>query len=436
MNRLIISRKNVTLFLVVVCFILIIHCFFLFPFPEFAEKIFERNICFGISIIAIFMYLITFKYKSIKFIDYFCFYILMAYFVLLFYSLMKYSNQDFKDIIIAASGILGFLIVRPIYIILTENKKCFLVLVFAYLLIGTIWNFIVVIQDAVYLHSSSIFLHQYFYDDQILISNRLDSLHIRIGLTFEYAPIIALSFLIISTKKVFGRYNSCVKLFLVIALLITIYSQIYINQSRMRLMIYCVSAILVLIFKIKQNWFRFLILVFLALVIPLLIRFNFISFNDIFSTNSSNLDYSTSNAAHYYEYELGINFFKENILFGHGLVSGKLYSQAYNVSGVQFYHSDCGIIGTLAVSGLIGAMLYVIPGIYFIIKMKRVYFKEYFCLYIGLLFSYLLHFISLQSITGNGCVELGFVFALLQFLVTKSGDQYGNDRCFYYFGKL
>ena len=286
----------------------------------------------------------TTKIKLDYWSKYFVF-VILSIFICGSYGIIAY-NQSIFDIYVM-QNCMFLLILIPIF---TQNNQIFYTVIRIMMIFAVINIIVTCIQSFLYNTSGIVFLSNI---ERTIMRNGL----LRYGNATSYAPLIVI-FIIGNYKKGTNFLPPVLK---IIFLLLSLYSIIFVNQTRGIIIAVLGSLFVMLLFKNKGNKKRIFTLIGLLIAVIIVVntsQFQYI-FNSIFS-DSSQFAAETHNVNIRMENIIyRLSYFLKNPVFGLGIIrpiTPQLISIDRGPMGL-FYADDVGIFETMGAFGLFGIIM-------------------------------------------------------------------------------
>lgn len=363
MSKLIIKKSGIIFAMFILLAVLEYHFFYLYKLDNIINIIFNKNSRVGIGFLSLFIWMFSCTYKTNKFIEHFCKYVVFAFIVFLGYSCLICKEQTFYNALESTAHILCLLLVKPLYIVFKQQGTIHKVLKVVNI-VAIVWYIVVILQNIAFKNNGQMILQQFFSNSHIYISEgRSENVRMTLISLGNIVPLYNLyNLLQMRDRRCQRRFGNIV--FNVSSLVLGCYCIIFIAQTR-AYMLAVVGAVIMMFLKETSNSRRIIYNVYFifAGIIVLYVTGVLDSFLNTFSMDSSNtLAYSTY--MRFYEYKECLKYFIENPLVGHGMLIGTNYDLVYSSSvlpGAIIYTSDVGIVGLLGGSGIIGLVLFMWP---------------------------------------------------------------------------
>lgn len=354
---------NITIILLILILFFDSNCFYLFNFPEVFGKLISFDNKYLIIILELpIVFILSMKSKQYflkKMFWYKYAFLLLAFsFILSIYSMFKY-DQDLVDVFTVCHYFLLIFLVIPIlyYFIKNEGIDKFM----------NICNILAVVMCILLIVQSILF------DSGNIILKGIQNQPIQLrhgNIRLSVSNIVNLSIIYNMVKVFNGKDRITKKMFLIISLVIEIYTIITVQMTRVALIIFLGVLVCIILSKKKVKFKKYILLV---LVLSLIVSyFDISSFINSFSLNSNSgtvLSTTTRiDAIKYY-----IKVFIENPVLGNGFIRSSridLFNLAHGPFGV-YYYTDVGVVGIAGEQGILGILLY----LYFIFFIINTWYK-------------------------------------------------------------
>lgn len=380
-------------FIIVFCFLLCYHFFYLLPLPGFLEM-FTRNDYWNILMAVIYIGLdiiIYLKNKSLfsrydRGLGLYFFFLITTFLLITIYSLFKYPKQSINDVMATGTAYLSLLAI-PIYLKIFTLDKGEDRLVKTLDLIVFIWCSVALIQSYIYNATGSlIFDFNSYFDSSNNIATRVYG--IRVGLMCLGNFTILYNFNSLYNNKV----KKGEKLFCIIKFIVELIAIVSVQQTRMWTFIVLVCIGIQILFGNKSAKIR-IVEISLIIIAYIALRVSGIIDNTISQYNAIGLQsHGISENNRLYAITYYLQTFFKNPVFGNGFTSyaSVFYSSVeHGPLGIAYY-VDVGIFGLLGQTGLCSIIFYFWPLIkmfksYGIIRKHRKKIHSKYTLYISIL---------------------------------------------------
>lgn len=358
--------KNLTFWKIILSFYLVIVLFFQIDFhylipssfiPFFLKGNFLVSLLVLSAVVFTFVcYIKFYKLAPKQFFyllswDFICFFF---WIVLVLYSQIKYPLQDFSYTITSHIILLYCFFTIPILTlsILCGKIRYFQIVSF----ISFLWAALIIFVRFVYVFSGSL---PFSFSEAFEVDGFIRTRTYGVRISFTMVGILSVLldlylFKSIKTKKY--RY--------LISYLIKFYALIYVDQSRVLILICVVSSIIFLIYSsYKANVIQIFRLVIL-LIIPL--------FLIVFMLNQKQFNQDYSFTARIQSYQYYLNVFLDTFFLGNGISSDLIYPMVQKGPMLTHFYSDVGIVGLMGKIGLFSIPIFCSPLCYcFIAAIKN-----------------------------------------------------------------
>lgn len=346
--------------LIIVLLLLYYHFFYIIPYPPAIASIFSgRRQYIVLGIVGIFLaYYCMYQYhkllsNNLKSLFWLISGYILCWMIETIFSWFYYQ-QDLASILSAGCRFLCIVYIIPFLVIFIRDKginSFFKVLN----VMSLIWCLILIYQSNIYRQTGKVLfdLSTYFYnsagtDIRILNGN------IRIGI-YSFGNIL---FLYNFDRVYSGILKNKEKIFTLVCLIAGGYCIIFIQQTRLYIIIIAVCIAVIILSK-KGNWKnQFLKVIFLIAVTAFIIYSPYVlQLIESFSV-TGNGRWSTN--ARLYAISYYLKCIANNPIFGNGFTSDTLYYSLAHGNGLAQY-SDVGFLGLFAETGLFSIYFYIVP---------------------------------------------------------------------------
>ncbi|MDT2602296.1 hypothetical protein P7D85_21260 [Enterococcus hulanensis] len=356
------NKHSVMYFFIVSIFLMDSNLLYLIKLPGSISQINTPFNKYAILLTIILLFVII-KKSSLNIMEkygFFSKYLVLVIFglILLFiYSMVKYS-ENLVDMFIISHHYFIFLFSIPLFFFLKNAEEGEKRIIKVIIIISVLTCLISLIQSLLFSKTGRVVLPGLTTDMYSIRSGRL-----RLATT----NVNNLAILFLLSGIVSNEIKKKRKIILFIILVFEFFVCYYVFMSRSLLIVYFITAIMVIFFsKSKNRVFNILTVLFIGFGI--LYFFDTSEFVNSFSVYSSTgMGLSTSNRLDGIKYFL--NVFAQNPFFGNGFIRESRFdlSTILHGPGLTYYYSDLGIVGLIAESGIIGFASYAFF-LYFILK--------------------------------------------------------------------
>lgn len=366
-----IKIRTLLILFVVILLTLKLHFFCLFEYPEFFSLFQGRRLYVVLGLIAIPIFLIVYhadkgKYgKQSKSVLFFFVMILFAWGVEATYSWMKYK-QSLSDII-SASGRLFVILYAIVFFSIFIRDKSFKKV---FSLINTFITFYcceLIVMSFVYKITGKIILDF----SSVLNTTGILSIrdgNLRLGITELGNIMIVYNFY----KLLYENEKHKIKT--IVCLLIQLYCAVFVQQTRMWLVVIAASFIFLILGKKGTLKSQFIKIAAVLGITIFLLNSQFV--NSVVNSFSINGNYMYSTSARLFSIEYYSKCIKNSPIFANGFTIENNYYVShgtYNTSpyAISANYSDVGFLGLYAETGIASICFFVIPIASMIATIKR-----------------------------------------------------------------
>lgn len=362
------SKRNAVLFMALILLILIeYHFCYIVPYPSFLSNLFwgrrQYILLGGIGVLWAYIcfyrnsqYLKQYGKRLFAFVSIY----LLCWFLQVLLSWWRYP-QEIRDVISVSARFLCIAYVMPFFLLfIRENgPQKFMNSIN---IISLIWEVVLILQQYIYVKTGSfIFDMATFFSNSEHASVYLKIGNFRVGINAFGCLMIIYNF-----EKIYSKTkNKREKIFSLICFLIGIYTLIFIQQTRIYIIVVAICIVTIILIKggkIKDQLFKISFVIAIALFIlesPLVKEFV-----ESFSLTG---DKQWSTQARLYSLQYYYECIKNNPILGNGFTSDSLFYIAHGNMG-QADYSDVGLFGLVAETGIFSLFFFIYP----VIRMIRI----------------------------------------------------------------
>lgn len=360
------SQNNLLIFLTFLLLVVNYKFFYLFPIGSFGAR--TNELLFStlsiLSFIIIFNKIRGYNYLFSNFII-----ILFLFFLIeVFYTIFKYPEPPMDAVkeFIPYLSLLSYLTFSSLAQV---DLKRFLKII---IVLGTIIAFICILE--LFLHTHNFELFKIYGFNYGLTSDQLNdqTYLIRNGRSRLIGSDLIDFTGVISIGCLFNKEKYLSKKLLSLNIILVLFYEYYISQTRSTFMCLIFIAIVLVIIKYGKRLNTGITIGTLIITVPIVMTF---AIRKIFTIQNNGTEYSTYHRIDEINYYLSI--FKEKPIFGNGFLKDKpLYMEDYIlIHGDNIYagnaYSDVGLVGSIAKYGIFGLLLLIMLVIKEFIIIKR-----------------------------------------------------------------
>lgn len=415
----------ITTIIILLCVLIEYHFFYMFSYSQLMSRLLydTRYALFAAIALLLLVWTIIVRKGSMRFYTGWAKKYSIAAFVsfciLLAYSHKIYPAQKMIDTLAIGGRYACVLLVIPImFLFIRDNgTKRFL----TYLnRVVFFWYFLTVVQSIVYAKTGG-FL--FSFGDYYLSGVNIRNFNIRVT-QGTFGSIM----LLYNTSVVFFGEKKH-KLFNIFMVALSVYHVVFIQQTRVMIIISAACLAFVVLFygkNVKQQIFRAVTVLATGIVLG-----TSSAVSEFIATfTSTSLEYSGSTVAREYAITYFMGVFAKNPLMGYGWPADAGYSQvAHGLLGTA-YTSDVGFIGLLVETGLFSLIFFIIPiirMIYILCKTKEMPLDA-MRMFLMVLVIYLLTTSATVIITdGARCLALPVIMALYEYYYASYLEEKNED---------
>lgn len=420
----------ITAIVIMLCVLIEYHFFYLFSYSSTMSRMLYDTRYALIAEIAVALFAWTYVARKATMQFYtgwmkkYLIVVILSFCVLLEYSHMIYPAQKMIDTLAIGGRYASALLAAPIMFLFIRDSGTKRLLNYLNAVVF-LWYLLTVIQSIVYAKTGGFLFafRDYYWGDVNLRNSNIRVTQGTFGTIMFLYNVCAVFF---EEKKS--------KLFNVAMVILSLYHVVFVQQTRVMIIISTVCLAFVVLFygqNIRQQIFRAV-----AILIAGVVLGTSSTVSEFIATfTSTSLEYSGSSVAREYAITYFMSVFFKNPLMGYGWPSDAGYRQIAHGSLGTAYTSDVGIIGLLAETGLLSIVFFVIP----IIRMIYILFKtkkmplDSTRMFLMVLIVYLITTSATVIITdGARCLALPVIMALFEYYYASYIEVKNRDEDIYY----